>query len=227
VCLYPLDELSFSTCGRYIHGLSLDHKLKGQRVMFNISEEIQKWGQPDEGSSRALALAQLDSTGPDALSRAGNPMDQIGRLAVEEMPGSIMENAIVFGRSKGSAQISVLKQYHKEGAVVLQSLKEDGTTQTEHITRLPKSSTLETSYATLLEPFDNSESIRLILNKRAQDSYSCEERPDFSLPALLTRQKESIPSWIGKRPALSLEGEETQGKRKLRKHLTIKANPEI
>jgi hypothetical protein len=98
----------------------------------------------------------------------------------------------------------MLRQCNQEGTVVLQRLYEDGTAQEECLTRLPSSSTLESSYASLLAPFTGDRSardqIQVILNKRAQESYSCGMKDDFELPALLTRKVSSIPSWSGKRP---------------------------
>lgn len=58
--------------------------------------------------------------------------------------------------------------------------------------RLPASSTLEKSYSTLVDTGDN-ENLRLVLNMAAQETYSVEEKADFSLPAVFDRKTDSIP----------------------------------
>ena len=57
--------------------------------------------------------------------------------------------------------------------------------------RLPKSSTLEKSYSTLVNTGEN-ENLRLVLNMAAQETYSVEDKADFSLPAIFDRKTESI-----------------------------------
>lgn len=71
--------------------------------------------------------------------------------------------------------------------MALWRLYEGGTVQEECLTRLPLSGSLESSYASLLAPFDGDEAtraqIQLILNRATQVLYSCSEVPDIELPA--------------------------------------------
>jgi len=70
----------------------------------------------------------------------------------------------------------------------------------ETITRIPKSSTLEKSYSTLVQTGSNAkgnhENLRLVLNMAIQDNYSPTAKPDFQLPAVIDRQRESMPVQI-------------------------------
>ena len=112
---------------------------------------------------------------------------------------TMQSGTIAFNSLEGRGHISMLKQYHDEGAIVLQRLSEDGTMISTCLTRLPQSSTLETSYTTLLDTSpEKSDSMRVILHKAPDDQY-CFGTQDFRLPVLLTRSTESMPQVIEKR----------------------------
>lgn len=213
ICKQPLSDLEFSHCGSYVHGTALEARMSGERVIINISAEI-------NSIHRAISIQPArngpaeDTTPRNALCKRENAVDQFSLLATKEVPNAMVSNTVVFSRNNGRGQISMLRQYHEEGAVVLQKLSEDGMAQEQCLTKLPKSSTLETSYSTLLASFQNSNSVHIVLNKAVQDSYSYEDVRDFELPVLVERQADSIPCWTGKRPGLELQDNEGKGKRK-------------
>jgi len=63
------------------------------------------------------------------------------------------------------------------------------------LTRLPKSKTIEQTYSTLLPPRQEFDTLRLVLNMAMQDSYDVREQADLALPAILERQKDTIPTF--------------------------------
>lgn len=195
---HPLSDVEFSSCGRYLHGTELEASLRGKRVILSIEQYLAKFD-PSTTQSAHQITRNVCSTGRLATTR-----DEFELLASQGAPRSISSNKLVFTRSNGQGQVSILRQYHQDGAVVLRRLYEDGTVQEECLARLPLSGSLESSYASLLAPFDGDGAtraqIQLILNKATQDSYSCSKVPDIELPALYARNLESIPSWSGKRP---------------------------
>ncbi|KAL3477514.1 hypothetical protein BJX99DRAFT_257331 [Aspergillus californicus] len=214
---HPLSDLEFSACGRYIHGIELEAALYGSRVILSIEKQVAQYHHHHHktGTSTALITKSLPLNW-----RLATTKDHFTLLATTTSPSAIESNKLLFTRSSGQGQISMLRQCNQKGTVVLQRLYEDGTAQEECLTRLPSSSTLESSYASLLAPFTGDRStrdqIQVILNKTAQESYSCGMKDDFKLPALLTRKVSSIPSWMGKRPRGWLI-EDAESSNKLRK----------
>jgi hypothetical protein len=88
----------------------------------------------------------------------------------------------------GQLQVSALAQDNEAGAVVLQTMRADGKMIEDTITKLPQSSTLESSYSTLV-PADGHKNLRLVLNMAIQDTYSTDVCSDFQLPVVLDKDK--------------------------------------
>jgi hypothetical protein len=100
----------------------------------------------------------------------------------------------VFSTSESGVSFSSLNQnVDNSSAVILQSVGPGGEATHANLMRLPKSSTLEKSYSTLVNTGDN-EKLRLVLNMAAQETYFTQEKADFSLPAVFDRDTESIVS---------------------------------
>ena len=109
-------------------------------------------------------------------------------------------NGLVLARdAEGVSSISVLRKMESEGAIVLHSLREDGMSRCETLTRLPES-IKSTSDIVLLNPFQGGDSgmVRLVLNKSPQARYSIADISGNGLPAILERSRSSIPAVIGK-----------------------------
>jgi hypothetical protein len=100
-----------------------------------------------------------------------------------------------FTNFQGQLQISALVQNNENRSVMLQTMRGDGKMVEETIMRLPQSSTLEKSYSTLVSASSH-KNLRLVLNMAIQDTYSVEPEVDLKLPAVLDRQKVSIPRTI-------------------------------
>ncbi|KAJ9316618.1 hypothetical protein DTO271D3_3125 [Paecilomyces variotii] len=99
----------------------------------------------------------------------------------------------------GVGYISQLSNLEHEGAVVLETLGTDGRLQSQTLTRLPNE-LRSISRPTLLNAPGNeqSEYVRILLNKAVQDRYSLNDidgRPGMLLPVMVERSRESIPTY--------------------------------
>ncbi|OTA92268.1 hypothetical protein M434DRAFT_326664 [Hypoxylon sp. CO27-5] len=200
----PLDNLAFSQCGNYLQGTVCARSgLYGRLSLFNIHKYLNE-------------RKRIISTGEGTSTLAELPQDGQLQTSSKMTPANVLASeAITFDRPGGRTQISMLRQFHTEGTVILQKFKDDGTMQSECLTRLPKSSTLEKSFATLVNAFERKESVQLVLNKATEDNYSCEEEPDLDLPLLITRQSETIPQWTSKHYlALEFDNDEPGSQRR-------------
>ncbi|KAI9657904.1 MAG: hypothetical protein M1821_002561 [Bathelium mastoideum] len=210
----PLDNLAWSACGNFLHGTALENRNYGAPIIINVSTELSNRKKSAEDTSSPVKPShqsnqQLMKTNALSLLQNGTT------LGSTALPKTINSSAIVFGSRHGRSQIAMLRQYHEERAVVLQSMNEDGIVQEQRLINLPDSSTLEQSYSTLAMSSCDQESIKLVLNKASQDTYSCQDVPDLQLPAAVTRSVSSIPSTT-KRLALRLDNTEETRKRQRR-----------
>jgi hypothetical protein len=122
-------------------------------------------------------------------------------LALEADPrNTLPSGSVSFENVEGHGQVSLLRHLNDTGAVTLQQLRSDGTTQFQCLTRLPLSPSLEQSYATLIRDSNASENhlIQLVIHKAMEDTYRHDIKPDIKLPLLITRDKQSIPTLTGK-----------------------------
>jgi hypothetical protein len=181
---HPLDHMRFPNCGNFLHGVNIGPSIAREPVFLHLtplvsslSQEIESYSGQDT-ETLAIPDSNLIRTPNGILTSRSNATQIVG---VPE-----------FSYSKGQLQISALTQSSTSGSVILQTMRADGKIVAETITKLPKSATLEKSYAALV-PTDEHKNIRLVLNMALQDSYSSIGRTDFQLPAILDRTKESIP----------------------------------
>jgi hypothetical protein len=117
-----------------------------------------------------------------------------------------------FTSFQGQLQVSALAQDNDRGSVMLQTVRADGKVIQETITRLPKSSTLENSYSTLV-PADSHKNLRLVLNMAIQDTYDADAVTDFQLPAVLDREKSSVPVVVYTPNNLLAQNQDSQKRR--------------
>lgn len=97
----------------------------------------------------------------------------------------------VFNPSVSGLSFSSLSQNHNSSSIILQNVSPGGLVTNANLMRLPKSSTVEKSYSALVNTGDN-QKLRLVLNMAAQETYSAEDKADFSLPAVFDRDTRSI-----------------------------------
>ncbi|KAF7532039.1 hypothetical protein G7054_g8326 [Neopestalotiopsis clavispora] len=116
------------------------------------------------------------------------------------------------GLSGAHFQVTDLQKNDENGAVVMRQINNDGSVQEACLTKLPKSTTLQRSHASMVDLW--SEKAALLINKPLQDKYSCEEVDDVQLPLMVTRTKESIETHTFKRQLEFREPEHSSKRRK-------------
>jgi hypothetical protein len=179
--------MGFSKCGNFFFGTKIGVPDRGAPVFVNVSSML---------SQEPLSIADTTST-MSRQSATCSKENRIvstrdGKLILGEVVAPQISGMVDFSNIQGQMQISALTQHGDRGSVILETMRADGMMIEETVTRIPKSSTLEKSYSSLV-PTDNQNTLRLILNMASQDTYSVNEVPDFKLPAVLDRNKDSIP----------------------------------
>jgi hypothetical protein len=183
--------MNFSDCGNFIHGVRLGYPRKGEPVFLHLEAEVSSI--PLEFSSNSSNNSNLTSSISieiaSQLLRTANRPTTIG--------GSTTQLSAIpkFTHFQGQLQVSALVQDNIKGSIKVQTMRADGKIIEDTITQLPQSSTLEKSYSTIV-PSESDKTLRLVLNMAMQDTYSMDKNHDFQLPAVLDRQKESIPTAI-------------------------------
>lgn len=185
----PLNNLGFSNCGNWLTGTRLggnSPNLPPVRVLFPLALKVT----PMIQSSTEPGLAE-------DFSQQLVPGDETQGGGVIQRATSYIQNSGLpeFSATQGQMQISVLTQDNNVGAIVRQTMNANGTLTDETITRIPKRSTLEQSYSTLV-PTEVSDDVRLVLNKAVQESYPLNNPSDFQLPAVIDRKTGSIPRYV-------------------------------
>lgn len=192
-----LSQLSFSDCGRFLHGYP--GSLDAAPAIVNIQKYIER--QPHGKAIQAHGRATRSLGSSLQLSRSGNRSLELSGTSTSVVQHS---NTISIKDDMGRTTVSMLRQDLQTASITLQSLDGDGSARVECMTRLPKSETLKNSFSTLLPPtVDDPQTVKLLLNQKPQKWYDPAERPDFTLPALVERQRESIPVLTGKRALTS------------------------
>jgi len=121
----------------------------------------------------------------------GSTLDSI-RQPTSSPPSTQDTNAIIFNNSANQSYISVLRQYTDDDSVVIHTLSDSGHQQSAVLTQLPKWDDIEGAYITLLNPFENGDWLRMVLNKAQQKTYGLDDPIDAHLPALVQRKNSSI-----------------------------------
>jgi hypothetical protein len=184
--------MRFSDCGNFFFGMKIGHPDKGTPVFLHVAPML--YQEPlsicDVQTTTGVSL-QPTTFRRDSLVFGSKDKAFILGAAVATQNSGMP----AFSFAQGQLQISALTQDGDKGSVILRTMRADGTEIKETITRIPKSSTLEMSYSSLVPTGDHSQ-LRLVLNKAIQDTYSIVESSDFKLPAVLERKKDSIPVQI-------------------------------
>ncbi|KAL3473036.1 hypothetical protein BJX99DRAFT_261719 [Aspergillus californicus] len=98
--------------------------------------------------------------------------------------------------SNGTAQISHLSQLEGQGSIVLRTLSSDGTLREQTLSRLPDR-LKAISVPTVLHPesgHGETGNVKIVLNKTPQERYTFADVGDTSLPAIVERSWESVPT---------------------------------
>lgn len=210
-----LKELKFSTCGGYVHGFA-DLAHGGEDlVIIDLT--------PHMNSSTQISTSSLDANNSNSLiPTAGSSSLTLQALSIAKPRPTQKLNAISFSRSpSGAAQMTALRAFEEQGAVVLHSLRDDGTVRSETLSRVPKEISL--TGAVLVPPGVNRNGeriIRLVLNKPPQKFIELGLRGQGVYPLVIERTQTSIVGaegnvrGIGGIRTRALDGEEWDGRRK-------------
>jgi hypothetical protein len=182
--------MRFSDCGNFLHGVKIGTENEGEPVFLHLAPYLpQNPALTDKSEIHQDSGAVTLSGSDDAVYISENKS-----LAIESRRVQL-SGVPQFTKSQGQLQISALSQDYDSGSILLQTMRADGKMIEETITRLPKSSTLEKSYSALV-PTNSDENLKLVLNMAVQETYSTVTFHDFQLPAVLERQKGSIPTTV-------------------------------
>jgi hypothetical protein len=206
---YSLNHMRFSNCGNFLHGVRLGHPRAGEPVFLHLGPQLSCVPLVISNVSEANTAMMHRTTRTTANEVIRSDNRNISMTNTDRQTSGIPE----FTTCRGQLQVSARSQDRDARSVMLQTMRADGKMIEETITRLPQSPTLEQSYSTLV-PADNHQNLRLVLNMAIQDTYSIDDKPDFRLPAVLDRKKESIPRTIYI-PQRALEATANLGKRSI------------
>ena len=116
--------------------------------------------------------------------------------------------------------MSLLRDVHSQGALVLETVREDGTAASETLTRLPEGLKANSNATILASTFTGStEVVRILLNKPEQDSKLGDDSNaanTLPLPAILERTRSTIPMFIPNTPMKKVDAVDNQPSRRKR-----------
>ena len=197
----PLDDITFSPCGRYLFG---NHH-SDCTAPIKIDLDAMR---PQE-HAKGLANS-ISSSAVSIRSQGAN-----GYAYSTKAPKAQSPNEVIITAANGLSHRSTVKQYHKQGAVVLESIDQDGTLQCAELLRIPRSvcsGGSGGSYTTLLNPFDDSKMIHMVLNKATQETYNFFNRRGLMLPLVVERNKDTIAVFTYQRQLCGTDGEDGQNR---------------
>ena len=202
----PLDDMIFSTCGQYLLGNCLH--CEDQPIIISVRNFTQE--RPEVKPLQDLSLIHTSAggnSGPSHLAISHLQMPPV------QSAGSVVLTLTQTGR----IQQSTLKQYDADSAIILSSVSQDGTVRTAELLRLPLSSGAGSSYPTLLNTSDgDGATMRIVLNKAAQNTYNFEQSGGLVLPLILERRKETITTHTTKRELGWEDGGEKRAEKRMK-----------
>ena len=186
-------------CGNYLYGTYPGNKQKA--LFFDLRKYLPEPVKAIEISQPHDTIS-VSATGKRPSPSPSQENKQLSTLNQTVRSNDTSENNVqtvgtaVFSTSSSGLTFSSLSQNpFDSNSVILQSVGPGGVVTTSDLMRLPKSSTLEKSYSTLVNTGDD-EKLRLVLNMAAQETYIVDEEKDFSLPAVFDRNFASIESLV-------------------------------
>ncbi len=163
--------------------------------MLRLNRELQPWDLKSNASSpfqpRALSL----SIASELAKKPKPPVQRTNCLVVEKGSGGVVH-------------ISQLQKLEEQGAVMLRKFSADGKFQAETLTRLPDAvrkcvdvsliHPIHEASDTTLQP--SADRVYVVLNKQHQRFYTVGDIDENVLPAIIEREKESIPTFVNSVP---------------------------
>jgi hypothetical protein len=206
----PLARIAFTDDGIYLYGLKP-----------NTHRYPESQGDPSEYQSIdilvKLSMSRpllIDQSAPNTstvnpthanLDRAGAARHSEASLSLRSTPASHLTGNVGIGRDhNGVGYMSILRGASSEGALVRQTVREDGTAVSETLTRLPEGIKANSNATILASTTTGStEVIRILLNKSHQDftlGNDSNAADTLPLPAILERTRSTIPTFIPQLP---------------------------
>ncbi|KAL3476540.1 hypothetical protein BJX99DRAFT_258285 [Aspergillus californicus] len=214
-----IEHMEFSPDGQFIFGNDLQ---SGRPVIVNVGENKitarpqlvsgqdpccphseQQERQMSPGS-RQVNSFQVQRITPSSSSSTSENLPQLFTQA--NAPFATQQvGSFRFDQGKdGNSQVSQLSQLEGMGAIILRTMGADGTLREQVLSRLPerlKSISVPTIiYPTATSPGDNDgirnrpDCFKILLNKAQQTHYSLGDMGDVSLPAIVERAWETVPT---------------------------------
>lgn len=198
----PIFDPYFSDEGDYICGTDtpLEYGFKEQaehQLCIPIATPVPELLLLPRSSSRP------SDTWLSALKRGFLSLSTATELAERPKPNVLHANTLIFEKGAGSVvHVSQLQQLEKEGAVMMRTFGSDGHFKVETLSRLPKSikncvnvSIVHSTPADAQIQLDPSK-VYVVMNKSHRKYYTRDDLDDKTLPAVLEREKESIPTFL-------------------------------
>jgi hypothetical protein len=209
--LYPLHEppiadLSFSDDGVYLYGtdvpLEFGFDIRPEEIPLHSKPLLAKL--PDQVPAAGVIV---DDTVAGKIQINPFQRSEVARRALFDLarrpkPSVLRANTLVFDKNDGGVvHVSRMHQLEKEAAVVLQTVGTNGRFKSETLTRLPKE-VLRCVDVSLVSPSDDrgKNHVRIMLNKAPERFYTANDIGKNDLPAIIVRDKESIPTFISTIP---------------------------
>jgi hypothetical protein len=202
----PIADLSFSDDGVYLYGtnapLEFGFDTRHEEVPLHTKPLIAKL--PDQVP---VAGVMGDDTVASKIQTNPFQSSEVTRralfdLAMRPKPPVLRANILVFDKNDGGVvHVSRMHQLEKEAAVVVQTVGTNGRFKSETLTRLPKE-VLQCVDVSLVSPFDDlgKSQVRIMLNKAPERFYTAKDIGKNDLPAMIVRDKDSIPTFISTVP---------------------------
>jgi hypothetical protein len=198
VCPYPLYDISFSRCGKFLFGVKPDdygdhsERPKGTPQIINIEHLLEM------PSGQMQALAETNSQ--DVSLTVGSEIYDASPQAIvrKQTPGIAKTSGkVIFHTIDGQTQLSVIGREIDGDTIIRQALHGNGVFVQEAVFRLPKSLAVGATCPSVVES-SNPKELRVVLDKEAQKSYyAVRPKPhDALLPAVIDREIGSIPQVV-------------------------------
>jgi hypothetical protein len=196
----PIVDPSFSDEGRYLYGTDapLEFGPFGNSVCNGSVPLITE-------VPMSVPVKMLDNTTPSRIQTNPYQTEEVAvrgafELSKRPKPPVQKANSLVFDQDEGGVVfVSHLQQLEQNGTVIVRTFGTDGRLQFDTLSRLPKE--LKDCVDVSLSTHSLTEGrVRILLNKALQTHYAPSDVGDNGLPAIIERDKESIPSFVSTVP---------------------------
>ncbi|PLN77180.1 hypothetical protein BDW42DRAFT_188230 [Aspergillus taichungensis] len=189
-----VESMAFSTDGQVFFG---KNRGRGYPIAMDIDEcmspqtAVASQRRLQRGSPEPWALVTSDGNRLKVNQNVENSALMLKSLSLA--PTQPVGALSISHNTQGQTELSQLQQWEEKGALVLKTLSTDGKLQAQTLSRLPDS-LRSTSTATILraQPDENTDLIRIVLDKTEQKLYSLNDISHLQLPAIVERSCSAI-----------------------------------